>query len=165
MNGFMPIPEMEGQFPCACHRDVVDLIAECQLVLFLSTHSFAYFLKDNLLGDFLSGTMAIFLLAGSARSDLKFFSLLGTFRSIQTLAVYVTVIAESAFVLSRQEAGVECLVGKRLQFLSTGDLGLYPVKGCFVDDGFMGIRYIARREFAAILLPLLVDRVGNEFLE
>ena len=78
--------------------------------------------------------------------------------------MHVALPAEGAFDFSRQEAGVQCLVGQRAKLPAPGHFGLHIIKGLFVDDRFMSVGHEVLRKLPAILLLFLRDGISGELL-
>ena len=78
--------------------------------------------------------------------------------------MHVALPAEGAFDFSRQEAGVQGLVGQRAKLPAPRHFGLHIIEGLFVDDRFMGVGHKVLRKLPAILLLFLRDGISGEFL-
>ena len=158
------IPEMEGQLPCAGHFDMIHLLGKGLLIKCFKAHRAGGLLQDDPVRDLLSNAMPTLLFPRSACPGFHLFWLKSTLCPVEPLAVHVALPAEGAFDFSRQEAGVQGLVGQRAKLPAPRHFGLHIIEGLFVDDRFMGVGHKVLRKLPAILLLFLRDGISGEFL-
>lgn len=158
------IPEMEGQLPCAGHLDMVDPLGKGLLIKCFKAHRTGGFLQDDPVRDFLPDAAPALLFSRPACPGFHLLWLKSTLCPVEPLAVHVALPAEGAFDFSRQEAGVQGLVGQRAKLPAPGHFGLHIIEGLLVDDRFMGVGHKVLRKLPAILLLFLRDGIGGEFL-
>ena len=163
-NVRMAILEMKGQLPCAGHFDMVNLLGKCLLVKCFKAHCAGGFLQDDPVWDLLSDASSAFLFSRPACPGFHLFWLKSTLCPVEPLAVHVALPAEGAFDFSRQEAGVQGLVGQRAKLPAPRHFGLHIIEGLLVDDRFMGVGHKVLRKLPAILLLFLRDGIGGKFL-
>ena len=158
------IPEMEGQLPCAGHFDMIHLLGKGLLIKCFKAHRAGGFLQDDPVWDLLSDASSALLFSRPACPGFHLFWLKSTLCPVKPLAVHVALPAEGAFDFSRQEAGVQGLVGQRAKLPAPRHFGLHIIEGLLVDDCFMGVGHKVLRKFPAILLLFRLDGISGEFL-